>query len=213
VELDLAKEPYVRLCHQDHMPLGFWISTSPTGNRFDPMVAPLASTEVLYGGSILETAIAETLLRWHGDVEPGEAISFSEKGHFVPRRVVTFRAKRKLKVIDATGAGMRRIQEVIAAMPPQNPPAVAEGIFDCHVDEYPQTHQWATWFRTQLPEADGLRWSSRQFNRGQCMVLFKDRCADQLEAVGKPAPLMKARSRSRKLVKQMLGEFGFGLDP
>jgi hypothetical protein len=209
VELDLVREPCVRLFHKDRKPLAFW--RSPTNNRFDPLPAPWHNTNVLYAGSMLEIAIAETLLRWHGDVMPGQRVDISRGGQIAPRRVARFKAKRKLKIIDASGAGMKRIQEVVAAMPAQNPPARADDIFYCDIEEYPQTQAWGAWFRTQEPDADGLRWTSRQFNRGQSLVLFEDRCGDQLKIVGKAVPLNKPRSKERKLVEEMIGDLDWGI--
>ena len=66
----------------------------------------------------------------------------------------------------------------------------ADSIFQCALTEYPTTQAWGTWFRSQCPDADGIEWISREFNRGRCIVLFSDRCESDLEQVGDSVELL-----------------------
>jgi len=215
---DLAANPdeLVRLHWRGKAPLCFAISVK--GNRFDPLGTPYANTEVLYAGTTLEVAIAETILRWHGQVLPGAPLELSNAVHLADRQVARFRPTRPLTVIDATGPGLARIEQAIAqtmALPEhrsdwaRKPSPVADDIFQCPVSDYPATQAWAAWFRTQCPTADGLQWVSRQFNRGCCLVLFGDRCAANLVPVGRSVDLLAPGSLEEKSLDDLLDQIGW----
>ena len=217
--MDAEKEPWVRLFWNDQDPLEFKIS--PRGNRFDPLGSPWEKTRVLYAGTSLETAIAETVLRWHSMLVPGKRVTVSEAGQLRDRRVARFKPIRKLNLIDATGLGMSAVEKAVTeviALPEhtqwQTPPKpVADDIFQCHADEYLQTQEWGGWFRSQHPDADGLTWVSRQFNMSQCLVLFEDRCGKDLRLIGKPVPLSKVGSSERQVLDHMFQRLGWGIEP
>lgn len=220
VRVHANPEPWVRIFRNSDGPLRFAKSTRPGGNRFDPLPAPWERTNVLYAGSSLETAISEALLRWHGDVLPGEVVTRSES-KFRDRGVARFVAKRELTLIDGTALGRAPIEAAISAVlsRPEHaarkngPKPLADDIFLCSPNEYDETHRWATWFRSQVPHADGLKWVSRQHNTGMCMVLFDDRCGSDLELTGPPVPLYeKIGSAERQVLLNMLGALGWGLD-
>ena len=211
-------EPCVRVFRDGRDPLQF--KRSKYGHRFDPLPAPWASTNVLYGGTSLETAIAETLLRWQGELVPGERVILSE-ADLRTRRVAHFVSRRELTVVDATALGLARIEEVVTAVIdlPEHSPSwsrgpkpIADDIFQCGADEYPQTQQWGAWFRSQHPSADGIIWVSRQFNAGRCIALFEDRCSGDLELVTAPVDLYAAGSRERMTVDTMLGQLRWGVE-
>lgn len=211
-------EPCVRIFWEDHDPLAF--SRSSIGNRFDPLPYPWESTRVLYVGTSLETAVAEALLRWQGQITPGESLLLSESAQLRPRRVAHIVPKRTLTVIDATGLGLAPIEKAIktalehpeyAARWSACSMPIADDIFQCGADEYSLTQAWGAWFRSQCPDADGLTWVSRQFNVGRCVVLFEDRCGGQLELAEKPRPLYAPGSPERNVVDRMLAQLNWGV--
>jgi hypothetical protein len=211
-------EPWVRIYWRGKDPLGFAIAAR--GNRFDPLASPWAATKVLYAGEKLPTAVAETVLRWHALVEPGEPVSLSESAHLRDRKVARFKSTRPLRLIDASGLAMAKVEEVVSevARLPQNalwkepPKPIAEDIFQCDASEYATTQQWCAWFRSQHPTADGLTWISRHLNHGRCVVLFDDRCEKELALVGRPVPLYEHGSQERRTVDQMVGQLGWGIE-
>jgi hypothetical protein len=212
-------EPCIRLFREGRDPLQF--RPSRYGNRFDPLPAPWATTNVLYSGTSLEAAIAETLLRWKGQLVPGERIILSEAADLQTRRVARFVPNRELTVIDATALGLARIEEVVTAVVnlPEHSPAwsrrskpIADDIFQCGADEYTLTQQWGAWFRSQHPRADGIIWVSRQFNAGRCIALFDDRCGEDLELASAPVDLYAPGSRERKTVDRMLAQLRWGIE-
>lgn len=146
-------EPWVRLFWKTSDPLRF--TRSSRGNRFDPLPSPWDTTNVLYAGSSIETALAEALLRWHGGVSPGAPITLSIRAHIRDRAVARFVSKRNLTLIDGTGLGRAPIDATIAAVLTRpeyadfnaGPTAVADDIFQCNASEYDETQRWAAWFR------------------------------------------------------------------
>ena len=210
-------EPLIRIHQRDREPLVF--SKSVLGNRFDPLPSPWDATEVLYCGSLIETAVAETVLRWHDQIEPGSQIILPQS-LLTARHVARFVPRRPLTIIDATALGLARIREVVARVLslPENverhesADALPEDIFQCGANDYVQTEQWGAWFRTQLPRADGLVWISRQFNLGRCLVLFADRCSEDLQLVEPPKPLYAEGCKERSIVQKMLGQLGWGVE-
>lgn len=171
---------------------------------------------MLYAGASLPVAVAETVLRWHAQVEPGERMSLSESAHLRDRRVARFQTTRPLQLIEASGLAMAKVEEVVSEVVrlPENaewkepPRPIAEDIFHCDASEYVTTQRWGSWFRSQHPTADGLTWMSRQLNVGRCVVLFGDRCDKELALVGKPVALYEDGSEERRTVDKMVGQLG-----
>jgi hypothetical protein len=174
----------------------------------------------LYAGSSLEIAISEALLRWHGDVSPGEAITLAEST-LNDRAVAKFVSKRELTLIDGTALGRAPIEAAIAAVVARpehaalkdGPKPIADDIFMCSPNEYVETQSWGAWFRSQVPKADGLRWVSRQYNLGTCIVLFEDLCGSDLKLIDIPVPLYgRKKSAEHQAVLRMIGSLGWGLE-
>jgi len=136
--------------------------------------------------------------------------------------VARFVPTRELTLIDASGLRLAAFEEIVTAVleRPENrewkdrPKPIADDIFQCGAEEYHETQRWAGWFRSQAPSADGVVWVSRQYNLGQCLVLFADRCGRRLKLDGKVVPLYgRPSSAERQVVDRMLGELGWGLEP
>lgn len=207
-------DDFVRLHWRGNSPLGF--SIAKRGNRFDPLGAPYSGTRVLYAGTNLEVAIAETILRWHGQV--GAPVELSNETQLRDRQVARFRPSRELTVINATGLGLNPIQravdETIAL--PEHAPArasrsapLADDIFQCPPTEYATTQAWGAWFRSQCPDADGIQWISRQFNRGRCLVVFEDRCGTELNQTGSSVDLIAPGSIEEQTLDGLLAQIGW----
>jgi hypothetical protein len=207
--------PWVRIFWKGCDPFTF----TQGGHRFDPLPPPWIDTQVLYAGTSVETAIAEVLLRWHGQIVPGDPVMLSESRQLQDRRVARFICHRPLQLIDATGLGLARIEAAVtevlklpehAAWAARAKP-IAEDIFNCDETEYALTQQWCGWLRSQCKKADGLLWTSRQFNVGGCVALFSDRCEKDFKLVGRPGKLYGKGSANRKLVDTMVGRLGWSI--
>jgi hypothetical protein len=101
IQLRVNPHAWVRVFWKSRRSLTF--AKSRHGNRFDPLAAPWDKTRVLYAGTTLEVAIAEALLRWHGEILPGESVSLSKSGDLQHRGVARFVPTRELTLIDASG--------------------------------------------------------------------------------------------------------------
>jgi hypothetical protein len=156
----------------------FYVSKRPGGNRFDPLPVPDSDVGVLYLATSPDACVAETLLRWHDDIDAGAPIEL-ERSRFEGKKIYRIEIKRNLNLVDCTGYGVAVLQQTLAASAPAG--WKAEDIFQCSSSHYASTQLWAQWMRHQAPAADGLLWMSRQFNSERCVVLFADRCsADDL---------------------------------
>lgn len=126
-----------------------------------------------------------------------------------PRAVVHFAPSRPLLLIDATGFGLAPLQDVINTMAAGSVPSSVDEIFNCSDAEYGTTQAWGAWLRRQEPQADGIQWTSRQNNRGQCVVLFEDRCGGALQVSGPSTPLMHPSSEEAATVDRLLSQLGW----
>jgi RES domain len=212
----LAPDPddFVRLHWRGNPPLGF--SIAKRGNRFDPLGTPWQTTRVLYAGTTLEVAIAETILRWHGQVKG--PVELSNETQLRDRQVARFRPSGELTVINATGLGLNPVQRAVdetIALPQHasawvsKPAPLADDIFQCPHTEYATTQAWGAWFRSQCPDADGIQWISRQFNVGRCLVLFEDRCGAELTQTGRSADLIAPGSPEEQTLDELLAQIGW----
>ena len=93
--VDANPDYLVRLHWRAASPLGFRISAGK--NRFDPLDRPFETTRVLYGGTTLEVAIAETVLRWHDQMALGARIELSNDTQLRDRQAAYFLSNRPLK--------------------------------------------------------------------------------------------------------------------
>ena len=75
--------------------------------------------------------------------------------------------QRALRLVDLTGWAHKALR------------IDARGLIDCEPDEYPVTAEWAEKFHQQAPDADGLYWRSRQFDRAFAFILFGDRVSEE----------------------------------
>lgn len=186
-------------------------------NRFDPLGDPWSSTAVLYAGTSLEVAIAETLLRWHGQIRYEDPVILSNAQLRV-RKVASFVPRVGLRLIDGSGLGLAMLELAVARVmeEPQYSSRlattrvpIADDIFQCGAEDYWHTQRWGAWMRAQCPNADGITWISRQFNRAGCLVLFADRCMNELYEDGESQPLLDG-GKNEEVLDKLLAKLGWG---
>jgi hypothetical protein len=186
----------------------FKVACYPHQNRFDPMPSPWHETKALYACTTLDAALHETVMRWRQMLDgPYIVDTFSQ---LATRRVTMLSPRRPLKVVEASGLAVKRIDAVLGDMARafgRLPTQRAEGIFGCSDCEFTTSQAWGAWLRSQSPEADGFRWSSLHRRSAMCVVLFGDRCSDDVQAV---APAHKVAHRDMlKAVDRLLGSVGW----
>lgn len=74
-------------------------------------------------------------------------------------------ATQPLSLVDLTSPGLRRIG------------LSRSDLIDTNADSYPVTQRFAKDLYMEFPTAHGIRWVSRLFDEGVCIVLWQDRIA------------------------------------
>lgn len=138
------------------------------GGRFDATADD--QYDFLYAALTETTALAETLVR---------SLPFTEqRERILPRREVRERRLCELRTRDDLKLISLLTQPDLAAVRQD------EWLVRAEPGEYAFTRRWAHWMRQQADWAQGLIWSSRR-DLGECsIVLFRDRCPDDLLRIG-----------------------------
>jgi RES domain len=145
-------------------PTRFAFFTYRKPRRFPFLKPKAANVAVLYGGNVVEVAIAETL--FHDlPLTLGATLLHPTYCNYAYSRMTP---TRKLKLAALHGNGLRRLG------------LRNDQICDTDAIEYPDTVKWAEALHSRLDLAlDGLVWMSRQFNHEEAIVLFGDRVTQQ----------------------------------
>jgi hypothetical protein len=181
-----AGQPFVRVFTHAYAPTAF----NPGAGGADPrgrfhFFADAAGrvVPILYGGRPEEVALAETVFHDVPVQGPGRIVQASSLDGL---SITTLRATRDLRLVQLHGWGLRRLEVAPEQLTTTGPATYAE------------TGAWARALHAALPRIDGLLWMSRQFNRGEALVLFGDRVdARELEVVEDPLPLRLGPGRQK----------------
>jgi hypothetical protein len=153
-----------RIHSQDYHPLSF--NPNGKGNaRFSPFT-DAAGTVVasLYAGSSIKAALMETV--FHETPVPSSGSILLESNVIERKWVRTdFANTEPLTLIDLTSIGLQRI----GLSRPE--------VIDTTSARYPFTQDLARKLYTHFPQAHGIRWVSRLYDEGICIVLYEDRIA------------------------------------
>lgn len=151
---------------------------SRVGNaRFSPIFNSAGeSIPTIYAGSSLECALMETVFH---DVPFKAGFKPLSRMRLLDRVFSRIHLSRDLKLIDLSSIALRKL-----GVPRSN-------LIDTTKFHYPRTRRWAEAFHQQFPRVEGLRWTSRQDDRGQALVLFGDRVSSNLlKITSAPMPLL-----------------------
>jgi hypothetical protein len=135
---------------------------SRLGNaRFSPIFNSAEELiPTIYAGNSLECALMETVFH---DVPFKAGFKPLSRTRLLKRVFSRLHLSRDLKLIDLSSIALRKLGVPRSAL------------IDTTKFHYPRTRRWAEAFHRQFPVAEGLRWTSRQDDRAQAMVLFGDR--------------------------------------
>lgn len=128
----------------------------------------------LYGGSVLDCAIFETVFH---EVPIDAADKFVDLDGFAQYGYGQVVPNRDLKLVDLTSEGLHRLK------------VPKEELIASTARDYPLTARWAEALHRQCKDADGLLWMSRQRDRDQALALFGDRLAGMLGGTRVGGPL------------------------
>lgn len=153
-----------RIHSQDYHPLSF--NPNGTSNaRFSPFTrADGTVVASLYAGSSIKAALMETVFH-EVPVPSSGAILF--ESNIIERKWVRtdFANTEALSLIDLTSVGLQRIG------------LTRPEVIDTTSTKYPFTRSLAGKLYAYFPQAHGMRWVSRLYDEGTCIVLYEDRIA------------------------------------
>jgi hypothetical protein len=160
----VAPAGWFRVHDAAHSPLSF--NPNPAGNaRFSPFQRPDGSTVAsLYAGDSVKAALMETV--FHEVPVPSSKAILAEHAISARRWFITsIRATRPLALVDLTSPGLRRIG------------LSRSDLIDTNATGYPATRNFARDLYMHFPDAQGIRWVSRLYDEGICVVFWDDRIA------------------------------------
>ena len=129
--------------------------------RFSPLSIAGAIVPALYLGCTLDVALMETV--WHDAPTPSDGFHLVLNESTETRRVGSLRPSAPLLLVDLTTVGLRRLG------------LVRSDVIDSEPSSYPITRRLAAWLYENQPQAQGICWSSRQFDEAKAVVLFEPR--------------------------------------
>jgi len=154
LDLDL---PLLWRVYPEKYGVGGFNGTALGNARFSPLSIADAVVPALYAGGTLEVALMETV--WHDALTPSEGFHLVLNESTETRRVGSLKSSMPLRLVDLTTLGLRRLGLARSDDP----------------SSYPITRQLAVWLYENKPQAQGICWTSRQFDEGKAVVLFEPR--------------------------------------
>ena len=141
---------------------GSEFNTSTKGNaRFSPVTDDTGVLiPTLYAGTTLDCALIETIFHdvpFKAGFKPFSKLKMNEKVHSVLLPTADFRLI-DLSTVALHKLGVKRTQ-----------------LIETTKAHYPATRRWAQALYTQFPDAQGLRWTSRQDDQAHAVMLFSTR--------------------------------------
>lgn len=151
-----------RVHSADYPPLSFNPSEKSNA-RFSPFVDGQGLiVPALYAGSSIKAALMETV--FHEIPVPSSGSLLVERNIAERKWARTrFSSKEALRLVDLTTVGLRRIG------------LARSEVIDTTSAKYPLTQGLARYLHEQFPDAHGIRWVSRLYDEGTCIVLYEDR--------------------------------------
>jgi hypothetical protein len=152
---------------------------SRSGNaRFSPIFNKAKEViPTLYAGSSLDCALMETVFH---DIPYKAGFKPLSRTRLLNRTYSILLLSRDLKFIDLGTIALRKLGI------PRN------ALIDTTKFHYPRTRRWAEALYGQFPNAQGLRWTSRQDDRAQAVMLFGDRVSSSiLKVMSTPISLLE----------------------
>jgi RES domain len=164
--------------HRDiFAPDAFNASTAGSA-RFSPLITVLGKViPTLYAGTTLDCALMETVFH---DVPYATGPKMHSKAkHVAGRSHASLRMLVDLALIDLSTISLHKLG------------ISRSELIDTDASHYVETRQWALALHEQYPDAQGLRWTSRQDDTA--LVLFGDRChGSTFEVLDGPVSLLQS---------------------
>ena len=152
---------------------------SPTGNaRFSPIRDEAGVViETLYAATTPRGALMETIFH---DVPYKSGFKRVSASRMAGKLHSTLTFQVDFRLIDLSRVALRKL-----GVAPSH-------LIDTTKTHYPETRRWAEALYAQYPKVQGLRWTSRQDDRSQAVVLFGTRVQpSDIVAAGGSTPLIE----------------------
>jgi len=158
----MPPDEWQRVHSADYHPLSFNPSEKSNA-RFSPFAnAHGLIVPSLYAGNSIKAALMETV--FHETPVPSSGAILLERNIAERKWARTsFANAEALTLVDLTSPGLQRIGLIRPA------------VIDTAAAKYPNTRALARNLYEQFPEAHGIRWVSRLYDEGTCIVLYEDR--------------------------------------
>lgn len=166
LHLTLTTVPAGTVLHRIHLGAFQAAQFNPTGMgnaRFSPIRDAAGNViPTLYAGTTFDCAAMESIFH---DVPYTPGYKTYPKRRLAGHEHSTLEVSADIQVVDLTSKSLRRLG------------IERRELIDTEADSYPTTRNWAQAIHTIAPQAQGLRWVSRQDDTAVAMVLFGDRVA------------------------------------
>jgi len=175
---------------------------SPHGSaRFSPLVDAAGSViPTIYAGTTLDCALMETV--FHDVPFTDGQKNWSKATHVAGKVYSKLALLRNLALID------------LSAVPLHTLGISRKDLIECDGSLYSETRAWALALHDQYPDAEGLRWTSRQDDTALALVLFEGRLKIPAMSVsGKPNGLLLADGSAISEVLQLAFRLNVLLTP
>ena len=153
-----------RMLHRFHMnkfQATDFNGTDKGNARFSPIRNTLGEIiPTLYGGSTFDCAGMETVFRDMTYEPPPKYYQKAKLAGFMYSNVLVV---EELSVVDLSSKALRSLN------------ITRNELIDTEKNMYPTTRLWAEAIHASVPDAQGLRWISRQDDTAEAVVLFGDR--------------------------------------
>jgi RES domain-containing protein len=176
--IDWGKKKIIYRVHPERF-AGDVFNPARTGNaRFSPIVDPAGKViPTLYAGSTLDCALMETVFH---DVPYKAGFKPLSRTRLNGGVYTVLALERNLRLVDLGTIALRKLG------------ISRNRLIDTTKAHYPRTRSWAESLYAQFPEAQGLRWTSRQDDHAQAIVLFRSRIPLKALAIMSPSlPLIE----------------------
>jgi hypothetical protein len=162
--------------------------------------ATRAVVPTLYAGTTLDCALMETV--FHDVPFVAGPKMWSKATHVAGKVWSQLTLSRNLALID------------LSAVPLHKLGISRKDLIECDGTQYPETRAWALALHDQYPNAEGLRWTSRQADPALALVLFEDRLTTPaMTAGGLPTSLLRSDGSAILEVLMLAQRLGVLLTP
>jgi hypothetical protein len=131
----------------------------------------------IYAGTTLDCALMETV--FHDVPFAGGPKMWSKASHVAGKVYSRLTLSRNLALVDLSAIALHKLG------------ISRKELIECDGSQYTETRAWASALHDQIPDAEGLIWTSRQADPERAFVLFEDRLrGPALVASGVPTSLI-----------------------